>query len=115
MPRRMRARVSMEQEDWRAGSAVAHPQLSLADVDPLEREAVEHGPKPSTDGDGRLWHSPKELLLIQQREQLVADQPVRAGDQRAPGDSHLWLLKRGSRRYGVFPAGCAHAFVELRA
>jgi len=52
MPRRMRARVTMEQEDWRAGSAVAHPQLRLAHVDPLEREAVEHGPKPSTDGDG---------------------------------------------------------------
>ena len=41
----MRARVTMEQEDWRAGSAVAHPQLNLGDVDPLEREAVEHGPE----------------------------------------------------------------------
>jgi len=33
----MRARVTMEQEDWRAGSAVVHPQLSLADVDPLAK------------------------------------------------------------------------------
>jgi hypothetical protein len=38
------ARVAVQQQDGRAGAAVAYPQLRLADIDALQRKAFEHGP-----------------------------------------------------------------------
>ena len=46
VPGGVRARVAVQQEDRRAGAAVAHAQRRLADVDVLEREALEeHAPR----------------------------------------------------------------------
>ena len=42
VPCRVRARVAVQQQQRRAAAAVAHAQHGLADVDALEREAVEH-------------------------------------------------------------------------
>ena len=42
VPGRVRAGMAVQQHERRAGAAVAHAQLRIADVDPLEREAFEH-------------------------------------------------------------------------
>ena len=42
MPRGVRARVSVQQQDRRPGSAVAHAQYGLAHVDLIQSEALEH-------------------------------------------------------------------------
>jgi hypothetical protein len=43
VPGDVRARVAVEQQQRRAGAAVAHAQHRLPDVGALEREAFEHG------------------------------------------------------------------------
>ena len=41
VPRRVRPRVAVEQDDWCAGAAVPDPQGRLADVHELELEPLE--------------------------------------------------------------------------
>jgi len=43
MPRRVCPRVTVEQEDGRSRAAMAHAKDYVAEVDPIQCEAVEHG------------------------------------------------------------------------
>jgi len=44
MPRRMRPRVAVEQQDRRSGASMAHANDHIAKVDSVERKTVEHWP-----------------------------------------------------------------------